>query len=435
MLFFGGFCMKKKAVSILSIAGVTVGLVAGCGATNTTSNTSSTPTTTNKKVTLTFWGGGQEEAPFMNAAIKSYEKSHPNITVNWVMMGQEWTQKYPLALQSKNPPNIMWMTESGFLDQCAQAGTIVDMDSAINQLNMKSRFSPSSWGFSEVNGKIYGLPFQMNTRLIAYNQTMLQNAGLQPPKTYAELLADAEKLNGTGKYGIVLGAKDGWPLLDTWSGLAGMEGSNVFAMQNGKFNFTSPQSVSALGYLAQLYKAGVFMPGTLSMTWDQANQAFENGQAAFMLDEGSWEVGDIATTSPNLKYGVIPWPTQTGNAKGQLYGGAAVALMVPTNAQNQQQTFDFLNYITTVAQQKAYVKSTQEISPVTAANTPQTMTDPHLVIYSALLKHAQPYAAIANENETRSVLYQYLSEALSGQMSPQVALQTATQQANAQLHG
>jgi ABC-type glycerol-3-phosphate transport system substrate-binding protein len=427
--------MKKKATSVLGIAAVTVGLVTACGTSNTTNNTSATTTASNQKVTLTFWGGGQEEAPFMKTAIKSFEASHPNITVNWVMMGQEWTQKYPLALQSKNPPNIMWMTEAGFLAQAAQDGTIVDMDSEINQLNMKSRFSPSSWGFSTVNGKIYGLPFQMNTRLIAYNQTMLQKAGLQPPKTYAELLADAKKLNGNGKYGIVLGAKDGWPLLDTWSGIAGMEGSNVFAMQNGKFNFTSPQSVSALGYLAQLYKAGVFMPGTLSMTWDQANQAFENGQAAFMLDEGSWEVGDIATTAPNFKYDVIPWPAQTGNATGKLYGGAAVALMVPTNAQNQQQTFEFLNYITSVDPQKEYVKSTQEISPVPAANTPQTMTDPHLVTFAALLKNAQPYPAIANENETRSVLYQYLSEALAGQMSPQAALQAATQQANAQLNG
>lgn len=431
--------MKKETGLILSVTAVAVGLVAGCVAPGTNNNTTN-PTTgaartaTNQKVTLTFWGGGQEEAPFMNAAIKSFEASHPNVTVKWVMMGQEWTQKYPLALQSKNPPNIMWMTEAGFLAQAAQDGTIVDMDSELNQLKMKSRFSPSSWGFSTVNGKIYGLPFQMNTRLIAYNQTMLQKAGLQPPKTYSELLADAKKLTGNGKYGIVLGAKDGWPLLDTWSGIAGMEGSNVFAMKNGKFNsFASPQSVSALGYLAQLYKAGVFMPGTLSMTWDQANQAFENGQAAFMMDEGSWEVGDIAKTAPNLKYGVMSWPTPTGKATGKLFGGAAVALMVPTNAQNKQQTFEFLNYITTLEQQKRYVKSSQQISPVPGANTPQTMTDPHLVAFSALLKNAQPYPAIANENQTRSVLYQYLSEALAGQMTPQAALQAATQQANAQL--
>lgn len=431
--------MKMKTVSLSGMIVASVGLVAGCGTSNPTNNASGSSNTTssgsaNGKVTLTFWGGGQEEAPFMNKAIKSFEVLHPSITVQWVMMGQEWTQKYPLALQSNNPPNIMWMTEAGFLAQAAQDGTIMDVDSKLNQLNMKSPFSPSSWGFSTVKGKIYGIPFQMNTRLIAYNKTMLKKAGLQPPKTYAELLADAQKLNGNGKYGIVLGAKDGWPLLDTWSGIARMEDSNVFQMKNGKFDFTSSQSVNALNYLAQLYKAGVFMPGTLSMTWDQANQAFENGQAAFMMDEGSWEVGDLAKSVPNLQYGVIPWPTQDGNASGNLFGGAAVALMVPTKVQNKQQTFEFLKYITTVAEQQAYVKSTQEISPVTAANTPQTMTNPHLVSFSALLKNAQPYPAIANENQTRNVLYKYLSEALAGQMTAQAALQQATTESNAQLN-
>jgi ABC-type glycerol-3-phosphate transport system substrate-binding protein len=425
--------MNIKTASTIGIAVTSIGLLAGCGTSGSTNNTSGTPS--DGKVTITFWGGGQEEAPFMNAAIKSYEAKNPNVKINWVMMGEEWKQKYPLALQSNNPPNIMWITEPGFLTQAAQDGAIVDMDSELNQLNMKSRFSSSSWGFSSVDGKVYGVPFQMNTRSIAYNQTMLQKAGLQPPKTYADLLADAKKLNTNGKYGIVLGGKDGWPLLDTWSGIAGMQGSNVFAMKNGKFNFTSPQSVSALAYMQQLYKAGVFMPGTLSMTWDQANQAFENGQAAFMLDEGSWEVGSIATTAPTLKYGVVSWPTPSSNASGKLYGGAAVALMVPTKSQNQQQTFKFLDYLTTVDQQKSYVKSTQEISPVPAANTHETMSDPHLVQYSSMLKNAQPYPVIANEDQTRSVLYKYLSEALAGQMSPQAALQQATQEANAQLQG
>jgi multiple sugar transport system substrate-binding protein len=421
--------VKMKTVSILGAAAVMAGLVSGCGTSGTSDNSSSSG-----PVTLTFWGGGQEEAPFMNAAIQSFEKLHPNIKVQWVMMGEEWKQKYPVALQSKNPPDIMWVTEPGFLAQAAQDGKIVDMDSEINQLGMKSRFSPSSWGFSTVNGKIYGIPFQMNTRLIAYNQTLLSQAGLKPPTTLDQLLSEAKQLTTKGHYGVVLGAQDGWALLDTWSGLAGMTGDNVFQMTNGKFNFDTPGSEKALTYLADLYKAGVFMPSPLSMTWDQADQAFMNGQAAFMFDEGSWEVGDLAKKAPNLKYGIIPWPAPSGST-GKLYGGAAVALVVPTNSTHQKEAFEFLDYITQVDQQKEYVKSSQQISPVPSANTPQTMTDPHLVQFAKLLPNTQPYPAIANEEQTRSILYKQLEEALVGQETPQVALQNATQQANAALQG
>ncbi|WP_067933939.1 ABC transporter substrate-binding protein [Alicyclobacillus kakegawensis] len=424
-----------KSLSVVGAAIVVTGLLAGCGTSSSSSNSTSQGS---RSITLTFWGGGQEEVPFFTHAIKSYEHAHPNVKIKWVMMGEEWKQKYPLALQSNNPPDIMWVTEAGFLDQAAKDGELKDLDSAVNKYDMKDRFIPSSWKFSTYNGKIYGIPFQMNTRLIAYNEAMLKQAGLKPPTTESELLSDAKKLTGNGRYGVVFGVKDGWPLLDAWSGLAGMEGTDVFQMKDGKFDFTSPASVQALTFLADLYKAGVFMPSPLSQTWDQANQDFMNGQAAFMFDEGSWEVGDLASKAPNLHYGLIKWPAPTDNPKGQLYGGAAVTLVVPAKAPHAAQAIDFLNYITQVEQAKQYVKSTQQLSPVADANSDQTLTDTHAQQFAKLLKNTLsygPYNAIANEDQTRNILYKELSEALVGQVSPKAALKAATEQANAALQG
>ena len=57
------------------------------------------------------------------------------------------------------------------------------------------------------NGTVYGIPRDQSPLVLYYNPKMFKQAGISgPPKTWAELLADAKKLTNPAKkvYGIVI---------------------------------------------------------------------------------------------------------------------------------------------------------------------------------------------------------------------------------------
>ncbi|GJM74357.1 hypothetical protein HMSSN036_65730 [Paenibacillus macerans] len=148
---------------------------------------------------------------------------------------------------------------------------------------------------TKYDGKIVGIPWYTETRVLFYRTDLLKEAGYdQAPRTWEELRAAAKKLaeRGQGKYGISIDMKE--------QSLAFM-----FARQNGskllddqnKPLFNQPEFVEAVEYLNGFFKDGS-APVDAGL---DAVQGLRGEGIVPMFISGPWNINLIQTQAPELE--------------------------------------------------------------------------------------------------------------------------------------
>jgi multiple sugar transport system substrate-binding protein len=59
----------------------------------------------------------------------------------------------------------------------------------------KDKFIPSTIKALTINGKLYGVPYNTNVRVLLYRKDILQKYNLQPPKSWEDMLDDAAMIS------------------------------------------------------------------------------------------------------------------------------------------------------------------------------------------------------------------------------------------------
>lgn len=141
---------------------------------------------------------------------------------------------------------------------------------------------PFVWKAFNPGKKIAWMPYQPDTRIFFYRADLLQAAGIQPPKTWDELLAAAKALTkpaADGKdaqYGFIFPGQRGWNLTLAWIPFVYAAGGDIF--KDGKPAFDSQAGVDALHLLIELEKYSP--PDVISFGEHEVNQSVLHGQVA-----------------------------------------------------------------------------------------------------------------------------------------------------------
>lgn len=187
----------------------------------------------------------------------------------------------------------------------------------------------SAASVSKIGGKVYVLPLEFASIGLLYNQTLLSEAGVKTiPQTYPQFLAALRIIKAKGKTPLLVPGKDGWAFVtslmmatDLWRTSPDLTDD----MLAGKVKFDSPGWRKVFGNLANLGKSGLIDP-TLNLGVDSglALNEFIAGRVAFLV-HGSWQVGTVKKTNPDLKFGFMGFPSGPANTKAQgvVLAGAA----------------------------------------------------------------------------------------------------------------
>jgi multiple sugar transport system substrate-binding protein len=186
--------MKSRLMAAAAIGAAALAAVAGCGS----SSGSSSSASSNGKVTLTFFGADYGTGPsnsttkYWDAIATAFHQAHPNITVN--VQTVNWTDfptKSATLIQNKQYPDIM---EGNPAPPYAQSGLIYPVSDVLSP-SVASNLIPKFLKDGQYQGVNYGIPFTTSTRAMYYNKKIFAAAGISaPPKTWAELQADAAKI-------------------------------------------------------------------------------------------------------------------------------------------------------------------------------------------------------------------------------------------------
>ncbi len=201
--------------------------------------------------------------------IDEFEKENPDIKVKLVTVpGGAYRQKAQIMLATHTAPDVMRVDHYDF-PLWAQREYFHEIDSFIakdKDFDIND-FYPLTINEGKYKGKLYGLNVLFGARLIYYNKTMFQRAGLEDPYDlykkglwdFDHFLDAAIKLtrredNGQPiQYGAALGDQDIYPLF--WS-----NGGSLFNEDMTEFLGTSPEVVQALQFYQDLYLKYRVMP-------------------------------------------------------------------------------------------------------------------------------------------------------------------------------
>jgi multiple sugar transport system substrate-binding protein len=205
-------------------------------------------------------------------------------------------------------------------------------------------FTDSARGTVTFDGKITGIPIITEQEIMYYRKDLLEKAGLQPPKTIDELVADVAKLNDPshGVYGFVARGQRSAAVTQESSFLYSFGGDWA---KDGKATVNSPEAVKAFTTYGDLLKK-YGPPGVLNMSWPQAAAIFAQGKAAFYTDADSIfsNVSDPSKSTVADKVGYAVFPA--GTAGAQHYNVTSWGLAVNKNSKNLDAAFEFVKWAT-----------------------------------------------------------------------------------------
>lgn len=218
----------------------------------------------------------------------------------------------------------------------------------------KADFVPGYLNTNIVDGKLYGLPVYGESTFLMYRKDIFEQYGINPPKTFAEVVAAAktvkEKSNGD-MVGITMRGAQGIHSVYVWAGwLWGYGGE--FITKDGKSALATDEAAASLEAFAGVLRD--FGPvGVANFGWEENRVLFQGGKAAMTMDatvNGAFNE-DPAISSVVGKVGYVPVPVETDKLKGGSSSLAVHSLYVASASQNKEAAWLFASWATAKEQQ------------------------------------------------------------------------------------
>src|SRR6266481_2019608 len=122
---------------------------------------------------------------------------------------QDAQQKFIVQGRRGKPDVIEGVLEGMIAYQ--KAGLITPIDADFDKWADKDQFIPSTIKALTINGKLFGVPYNTNVRVLVYRKDLFQKYGLEAPKTWDDLVKDAALISSKeeGVAGLGLTTKNG----------------------------------------------------------------------------------------------------------------------------------------------------------------------------------------------------------------------------------
>ena len=138
-----------------------------------------------------------------------------------------------------------------------------------------------------INGKVMAVAFMANAQHLVYREDVLKKIGMEPPKTYEDMLAAAEKIRSAGIMQNPVGGayKAGWNLAQEFNNMFLGYGGSHFKDGSAQPNVNTAAGVNALKMMKALSE--YMNPDFLTHDSNATNAEFRAGNVAIMNMWGS----------------------------------------------------------------------------------------------------------------------------------------------------
>ena len=258
-----------------------------------------------------FMWGEPNNAPVMKLLQEKFEQEYPGNSVKAVTVpiGVFWDKQFA-DVASGNAPDIVTLFDPD-VRAYIEADLLEPLDGALAAAGIANDRLVPTQRLAQKGGKTYAIPMQINARALFYNEKLLKDAGVAPPKNVDEMLAAIKKLRkpDTQQFGYATVSKPGAANLLYIEIMPIVAGFGGGFFKDGRPSADAPETVAALKFVKTLYDDQIIPRGMDTPTY---RQLFVQGKVA-MYATGSFFAGVVAAgdkeTFGNLRAEPLPFPS------------------------------------------------------------------------------------------------------------------------------
>jgi multiple sugar transport system substrate-binding protein len=163
-------------------------------------------------------------------------------------------------------------------------------------------FAPSVWTPGIYQDQRYGIPLDVHTLAMYYNQEHFAEAGIESPPTDAASLEEACKALQEAGFQNPFWMPNQWPAHLMFLSLLWQHGGEPYAEDGSEATYDDEAGAAALTWMRSMVEQG-YSPDAVDI--DTQYVAFKNGDNSITWD-GIWQINDLEESG--LDYGIAPLP-------------------------------------------------------------------------------------------------------------------------------
>lgn len=335
--------MKKIAIGAVTL--LSAFTLVACG--NSKKDTSST-----KEITV--WGMGDNDN--IKKFIPEFEKKTGVKVKTQVIPWANAHDKLLTAVASKSGPDVV-QVGSTWMAEFQEAGALSDLSEYTKKYKglAKENFFDANLKTAEFDGKLYGIPWTNDVRVLFYRKDILASVGYdKAPATWDELEDAAKKLTARGKgmYGMEIN-----PFEQSLAFMFGDQAGSSL-IENGKAQFNQPEFIKGVSFMNDFVQKGYTPKQALGA---DGTQTFGGKTPRIpMLISGPWQVktfnGAGNDIPGNYATAVLPKGPKNNNS---VVGGAN--LSIASWSKEKDASAQFIEFMTSKEQELKWYKEVNEM--------------------------------------------------------------------------
>ncbi|RKT55759.1 ABC transporter substrate-binding protein [Saccharothrix australiensis] len=230
-------------------------------------------------------------------AVRRYAAAYQGAKVEVQWNPGDYDSKIVTALQNSAVPDVF---EAQVKVEWVRQHQVAPLDDLLG--DARDDFLKTLLDSQTVDGRLYGIPQAVDTQVLYYRPSLLERAGVAPPRTVDELVDATRRLTAGGVRGLFAGNDGGVAVLTApllWSA-----GLDLLSADGREPGFDDPRAAAAFGKLRELHQGGGLLLGAPTDWADPG--AFVDGLVA-MQWTGLWNLPKI-TAAHGDDVGVLPFP-------------------------------------------------------------------------------------------------------------------------------
>lgn len=224
----------------------------------------------------------------LKTQLAEFEKANSGIKVNLISPPTNSAdQKLQQMLQSEKGIDVLEVRNTT-VGPFGANGWLYDMTSEIAGWSGWDDLTDAAKKGGVVNEKQYYIPYGFYVRTLFYRTDLVEQAGFEPPHSWADVLEQSEALTDPAKnqYGYAFrgGQRANGNIVAIIEAYVGdkVDPANAFKQKDGSTIFAAPEAKDAMEMYYELFKKGS-PPSSVAWGFPEMVQGFSSGSVAFLL--------------------------------------------------------------------------------------------------------------------------------------------------------